>query len=134
MDFLDIIITIAILGGASLFSGKSGKRAGRRQQTAGSQRPVMEAQPVPDFGFDVDEDDVFSDEMEDEKVAFDNTYFSYEQQPSEEESRQPERQVAEAEPVVAASAAPEPAVSVMDEPFDLRKAVIYQTIMERVAC
>ena len=129
MDFLDIIITIAILGGASLFSGKSGKRAGRRQQTAGSQRPVMEAQPVPDFGFDV-----FSDEKEEEKVASDNTYFSYEQQPLEEESRQPERQVAEVEPVVAASAAPEPAVSVMDEPFDLRKAVIYQTIMERVAC
>lgn len=140
MDFLDLIITIAILAAGGLLGGRSGKKTARRQQPsgAGASRSDEEAQPMMDFG-DVDEEDYPSDDVfQTEEVrnetpdwksgVFGKSYFTYEGQPSGQEVDGPAVSKAAAEAV-------QPAVeesSLVDDVFDLRKAIIYQTMLERV--
>lgn len=135
MDFLDIIITIAILGVGSLLTGsKKGKKAAQQQTAA--PRPAAEPHPFQTI-FESDEESSFEDvwDVEDSEEKFSeepagDTYFTYE---SPRANWTSEVHNEEAKPIqVQDDVAMRPRV--MGEEFDLRKAFIYQTIMERVEC
>ena len=121
MDFLDIIITIAILGLGSLLTGsKKGKKAAQQQTAA----PRPAAEPHPFQTIFEDSEEKFSEE------PAGDTYFTYE---SPRANWTSEVHDEEAKPIqVQDDVAMRPRV--MGEEFDLRKAFIYQTIMERVEC
>ena len=133
MDFWDIIITIAILGvGSLLTGGKKGKKAAPQQSA--SPRPAANPHPFQSI-FETEEDSVYDEEWSSDDVEefvedkpAEDTYFTYEnpREWSEVRTEQPE-------PVrVQNDTAERPRV--LGEEFDLRKAFIYQTIMERVEC
>ena len=135
MDFLDLIITIAILGVGSLLTGsKKGKKTA--QQQAAAPRPAAEPYPFQTI-FESDEDSSFDDvwdiEEPEEKFSEEpagDTYFTYE---SPRASWTAEAHSEEAKPIrVQEDTAMR--LRVMGEEFDLRKAFIYQTSMERVEC
>lgn len=129
MDFLDIIITIAILGVGSLLTGsKSGKKAASRQSA--HPRPAASPNPFQTI-FETDEaaENVWNEDYA-EDVKEEEPYFTYESpNVSEAFNSQPEHkeQVNVCENTVLRP-------SVMGEEFDLRKAFIYQTILTRVEC
>ncbi len=135
MDFLDIIITIAILGVGSLLTGSKKGRKTVRQQAA-APRPAAEPHPFQTV-FESDEDSSFDDagDIEDSEEKFGeepagDTYFTYEAPGANWDS---EVRCEQAQPIqVQKETAVRPRV--MGEEFDLRKAFIYQTIMERVEC
>lgn len=145
MDFLDLIITIAILAVGGLLTGnKKGKKAAGQQ--AAENGPVAGPRPFQSLFEDDEEpsldqfDDSWSENVEEEEVeekpkaqedALGRPYFSYENQPFQ----QTEAAETEAEkPITVASEDQGQLSGLLGESFDLRKAFIYQTIMERVEC
>ena len=137
MDFLDLIITIAILCAGGLLTGKKGKKTDPRQ-SAKQSRPVFEV-PAADFSEEEPEmGDFFTDEdleaVEEKSEEKKSSYFTYEDLRQSWGSK-PEAKAAE--PAMASvstsdSVTYERVQPVLGEAFDLRKAFIYQTILERV--
>ena len=140
MDIRDIIITIAILAVGGLLGGKNTKKTGRKQASAQKPRPAF-AQPDEEYVQNEWSDENFVEDWEEpveEKGVFGSSYFSYEDQPAEPVSRRSAEPVKQEpvkqEPVRLFDERQESIATVLGETFDLRKAFIYQTIMERVEC
>ena len=141
MDFVDIIITIAILGLGGLLSGR---KKGKKTSPQPSAAPRPTARPIFETLFEEDDDvdDEFEEDTFDqvdnevfdyeEPVAtnqangFQDEYFTYENM-SGDRSDEPV-QISESMNVIE-----EPDTdNVFDGAFDVRRAFIYQTILERV--
>lgn len=141
MDFVDIIITIAILGLGGLISGR---KKGKKTSPQPSAAPRPTARPIFETLFEEDDDvdDEFEEDTFDqvdnevfdyeEPVAtnqangFQSEYFTYENM-SGDRNDEPV-QMSESMNVIE-----EPnADNVFDGAFDVRRAFIYQTILERV--
>jgi hypothetical protein len=135
MDLLDLIITIAILGVGGLLSGKSSWKTARRQRAAG----------IPGFDDETQRETIFEEESEDEDYSFDvkeedsqvnneifeNSYFTYEAEPTQQWKQ--EQKIENVQGLeVTAKDEPMNVTTLLGETFDLRKAFIYQTILERV--
>ena len=127
MDFIDIIIAIAVIAGSFLLSGKKKSR----EETA---RPVVKPSTTSDS---YDSESAWESYGEEEsaetpdynyrrEAEFQKEYFSYETPQVEEPSR-----VSVPDPASEETVENLVRVPVMDG-FDLRKAFIYQTILERV--
>ena len=131
MDFLEIIITIAVLGVIGLLpGGKKGKKTATQQsakpRSAGNPRPFH---PVFETIEDAVDDDVWNENHSEESNR-EESYFTYENLDENEEYK---FQSVSTEPIrVSEKTKMRPCV--MGEEFDLRKAFIYQTILERVEC
>ena len=141
MDFVDIIITIAILGLGGLLSGK---KKGKKTSPQPSAAPRPTARPIFETLFEEDDDDVDVFE-EDTFDQVDNEVFDYEKPVAENQTngfqseyftyenisadrRDESVQVSESMNVIEESG-PD---NVFDGVFDVRRAFIYQTILERV--
>ena len=139
MDFLDLIITIAILCVGGLLTGKKGKKTDPRQ-SAKQNRPVFEV-PAADFSdeeteigdFFTDDDYDAATEKSEEKAP---SYFTYEDLYQSSGNTTTAEAVKPVKPSVSIGEedTTERVFPVLGEAFDLRKAFIYQTILERVEC
>lgn len=139
MDFIDIIITIAILGVGGLLSGvKKGKKAAPQQSAP---RPV--ARPVFETLFE-DDDDILDEDVNEEAFTSDfaedvnveretNTqeeYFSYETQDMNQTWKDTVESTEKPDSMTNEMVSEE--TGYFDGKIDIRKAFIYQTILERV--
>lgn len=139
MDFIDIIITIAILGVGGLLSGaKKGKKAAPQQSAP---RPV--ARPVFETLFE-DDDDILDEDVNEEVFTSDfaedvnveretNTqeeYFSYENQDMNQTWKDTFESTEKPDSMTNETVSEE--TGYFDGKIDIRKAFIYQTILERV--
>lgn len=139
MDFIDIIITIAILGVGGLLSGvKKGKKAAPQQSAP---RPV--ARPVFETLFE-DDDDILDKDVNEEAFTSEfaedvnveretNTqeeYFSYENQDMNQTWEDTFESTEKPDSMTNEMVSEE--TGYFDGKIDIRKAFIYQTILERV--
>lgn len=139
MDFIDIIITIAILGVGGLLSGaKKGKKAAPQQSAP---RPV--ARPAFETLFE-DDDDILDEDVNEEVFTSDfaedvnveretNTqeeYFSYENQDMNQTWEDTFESTEKPDSMTNETVSEE--TGYFDGNIDIRKAFIYQTILERV--
>ena len=140
-SIIDIIITIAILGVGGLLTG--GKKNGKKAAPA---KPARERRPVWDGWFQTEpaaearpmsellDDDAAPapkakkkhKEPKTERGAMGKSYFTYEDSSLQDNNAE----VAFTAPADNERTSLMP--SILGEPFDLRKAFIYQTVMERV--
>ena len=137
MDLSDIIITLVIMGVALLTGGKKGKKAAAGQQAKQGRpqanRPAWEAVFGGTVHDDVRENENAQSEVRNNKARNkgrrqQGSYFSYEDPSQNWESNQHEA----SQPIANKGAEENREVLVAGEAFDLRKAFVYQTIMERV--
>ena len=130
MDFIDLIITIGILAVGGLLSGKSTKKAARSQRPSSAPRRDSEVRPQAQFVPADEEVTTTAKGRKGKNVSdrgvFGNAYFTYETPSDQPQQNNPFR-----ETVADASAQPVSA-SFMGGTFDLRQAIIYQTVLERV--
>ena len=128
MDIFDLIITIAILaGGAFLSGGKkktSGKKAGPVASPASGGRPVMHQQPVHGNYGGVASGNGSTSQKSKRKPAQQPSYFTYENADVQWNANPNVEEVSHQQSVDV----DEPSTLVSD--FDLRQAVIYQTILQ----
>ena len=136
MDFVEIIITIAILAVGSLLgsSKKDSKKVAPSQ--APGRKPQQASVPgglFKDFGQnDLGDEKVSSSKRQRKQSNRDSLgqeFFSYESAATEMESQSSMNRGS----IFDIESAEKGTESVLDEPFDLRKAVIYQAIMNRVS-
>ena len=137
MDFLDIIITIAILAAGGLLSGgkkKTGKRTSSQNAGTPVNRPAWSTVSGEDVHGEARETVTASnnvnngDTRKKKNRKQSNAYFSYEDPVQSWNNSQPE------ESRTAASRVEDVKQEILfgGEEFDLRKAILYQTVMERV--
>ncbi|MBP5327483.1 MAG: hypothetical protein J6Y98_06200 [Bacteroidales bacterium] len=133
MDFVEIIITIAIIAvGSLLGSGKKSAKKVAPSQASG-RRPAQAPMPGGLFK-DFSADDLSNEKSSNTKKqknrdSLGQEYFSYENSTSELNSQSSVNSYSMPD----SDSVEKDTFSVLDEPFDFRKAVIYQTIMERVS-
>ena len=139
MDFLDIIIMILILGAGSLFSGKKKVKKSFNGNQNKRQQPNPFEPVVETLGDDIDGDGDFRFDDNDsyekshnyesfkDTSSFGNDYFSYENNDRVDE---PDQNIVVDK--IVEQPVSDSATLVAGEGFDLRKAIVYQTIMERV--
>ena len=139
MDFLDIIITVAILLAGGLMTGGKKKPVRQSRQTPAGMNTPTDNMPRG-FLFDEDDDieeDIFEDEsVETPAPQVETPYFTYEDLSVDNAAQSAPMQdaPAQANPVQTAPVS-EPLRIVDDEPvehpqFDLRQALIYQSILQ----
>jgi len=146
MDFLDIIITIAILFAGSFLTGKkkTGKKVSKQMPplrpasapVGDEQLPEFDSEPDETFAdvfgnfSDFDSDEVFNDDpFQAPENVQQQPYFSYENEEAVAEDHS--NHLSSPLMTTVSNSASQP-LNILGEKFDLRKAFVYQTIMERV--
>ncbi|MBP5548073.1 MAG: hypothetical protein J6X58_04170 [Bacteroidales bacterium] len=127
MKLLDLVIALAILGASSLLTGgnKKGKKTAPQQAPRRQARtPRMESAPAQEYQT---RNSSGSQNRNDNVQNSGNGYFTYENPEYQENMPQETEVVAEQKPEET-NWYPQ----VMGEDFDLKKAFVYQTVMERV--
>lgn len=128
MDILDLIITIAILAGGAFLSGgkkkSSDKKAGPVATSVPGRRQVMHQQPMRGIYGGVASGNDNASQKSKRKPAQQSSYFTYENSDVNQTASSIVEDLPQQEPVIV----DEPSPSMAE--FDLRQAVIYQTILQ----